>query len=428
MPPGHLGPAGHDVGARAPGRSAPVRRVPSALRRLGPHPGLARWLLSRIDVTATDPAPARAPITRAFARRTALTRGLLPAAALTILSGCASRAPALVERPAPQPRVERATSAPAILRPSLPDPGPMAEAWILPARILDVKRKRLITEDELLDDLLEARAIYVGEQHDNPHEHAAQLRILAMLHDRDPSLGVGMEMFERPYQKPLNDYLHGRIEEEQLLTRTEWDERWGFDFTLYRPILEFARNHQVPIYALNAPREVTREVARAGLQALDAQQRARVPELDLTDHGHRDALSRFYERHDRAHAELSFDNFYAAQVVWDETMADEVARQLSREAGPERVVVLAGSAHVRFRSAIPERAARRGASPYRIIIPVVLGSGADLESLLADAEADYLWVMAPDEELLPPEPTPPLRVNALPLHRGAGQGATRATP
>ena len=54
------------------------------------------------------------------------------------------------------------------------------------------------------------------------------------------------------------------------------------------------------------------------------------------------------------------DNFYEAQVVWDETMADNAARWVAAHAPSRQLVILAGRAHCR-RDAIPARIERRQA-------------------------------------------------------------------
>ena len=51
----------------------------------------------------------------------------------------------------------------------------------------------------------------------------------------------------------------------------------------------------------------------------------------------------------------SLDNLYAAQVLWDETMANTAANWLRERYPARQLVILAGSAHC-DRSAIPSRA------------------------------------------------------------------------
>lgn len=282
-------------------------------------------------------------------------------------------------------------------RPSdfLREPGPLAERWRLPARIFDTASQTELTQAELLDRLLAARVVYVAEKHTSPHDHAVQLAVIDSLFSRDPSLGIGMEMFKRPFQKWVTDYVEGRITEAELRRRTEWDDRWGFDFALYRPILKYARTHRIPIYALNARDEITRTVARGGLEALEAVDRDTVPELDPTDASHRSYLEEVFSAHgigESAHQQMAFENFYTAQLIWDETMAHEVAAELKKASAPKRIVVLAGGGHIRHGFGIPKRAARRGATPHVTIYPFV-GSVDEAVAAVDERVADFVWVM-----------------------------------
>lgn len=276
------------------------------------------------------------------------------------------------------------------------NPGPQAQHWLAPARIIDGHTGQILSEAEALEHLRAARVIYVGEKHDRPQDHAIQLRLIDHLRQLDPSLGVGLEMVKRPFQKWLSDYVSGRIDEGKLLDKIEWKTRWGFDFALYRPIFEYLRQYSLPTYALNARDEITRTVAREGLEGLSEVDRETLPELNMNNEAHRTAVQAVFDEHGMSHGKMSFENFYTAQVIWDETMAHEVARELAAEGGPARMVVLVGSGHLRKGYGIPDRAARRGAEPYLSVYPCVVDEDpAELAELVKDQVADLLWVMLP---------------------------------
>lgn len=239
----------------------------------------------------------------------------------------------------------------------------------------------------VMDDLLTARVVYVGEHHEQRPHHALQGRIIEAVHQRDPSLAVGMEMFQQPFQAPLDAWVGGQLDEAELLEQTEYERRWGYDFAMYRPILEHAREHGIPLVALNAPQELSKEVARHGFEGLSDDTRGALPDMDLTDDAHRalvmDALA--------SHGDLdeaALERFYQAQVLWDETMAEAVARTLSEADGPARMIVMAGAMHVRGGHGIPERAARRGAAPYRIVLPA---DARDDAEVAGDDPAAHWW-------------------------------------
>lgn len=275
--------------------------------------------------------------------------------------------------------------------PPTSSPTETAEAAAAP-RFVDAATGAPLAFDAVIDRLAEARVIYVGERHDHSVDHDVQRRIAEALHRRDGSIAFGFEMFQHPRQAALDAYVAREVDEAQMLDETEWETRWGWDFAMYRPIVSLGPRHRIPLVALNAPQELTRSVARQGIDALDDETRAALPELDLTVEAHREAVMEALAHHPGMSDEVR-ERFYAAQVVWDETMADRAAAFLARPDAPRRLVVLAGTMHV-LRPAVPERAARRGATPYAIALPVDEG---ELEETVGSGVADVLWVTPPRE-------------------------------
>jgi uncharacterized iron-regulated protein len=203
-----------------------------------------------------------------------------------------------------------------------------------------------------------------------------------------------MEMFQRPFQPALDAFVAGTIDEDELLRRVEWRERWNMDFALYRPILAFAREHRIPVVALNVRREVTRQIAREGMESLSDELRADLPAEIVTDDAeHRAMVTEALGGHEGMDA-ARLERFYLAQLVWDEAMGEGVARALGAEGAPRRMVVLAGRMHVQRGLGIPRRAARRGAlGAHRVILPLPPSEMAEARAL-----CDYAAVVAePDE-------------------------------
>lgn len=265
-------------------------------------------------------------------------------------------------------------------------------------KVVRVADGRELGFDELVDELVRARAIYVGEHHDSPADHRAELAIVQAIYERDPALVIGLEMFDVRAQQALDDYVRGAIDEAELLERSAYSERWGFDYALLRPLMEWARAHRVRILALNVPREVTRAIARGGLEALSAEQRASIPaELVLEHAAHRAMVLEALAGHPGMTDEQR-ERFYAAQVVWDESMGSEVARALAAEAGPRRIVVFAGAFHVARGLGIPRTAARRGARPFRVVLPMAAEEASELLAAPPDERGEGFLLVHPEAE------------------------------
>lgn len=243
---------------------------------------------------------------------------------------------------------------------------------------------------ELFDDLSRFDAVCVGELHDNPHHHYAQLAVVEGLWPRarhaGRALGIGFEMFQRPFQRALNRYADGTIDEAELLEETEWEERWGHPFAYYRPLVQLARTAGLRLVALNAPRELTRKVAREGLSSLDAKERSTLPVLDFGNAEHRKAFDAAMADHPKGQGDL--ENYYAAQVLWDETMAQTAAGWLQERAPARQLVIVAGRAHCQ-NSAIPSRIERRGDFRVASVVPWMPSEG---EPDPRSADYDYALV------------------------------------
>ncbi len=252
---------------------------------------------------------------------------------------------------------------------------------VFPGTFLDAQ-DRVVPPAEVLARLEAARVVYVGELHDSPDSHALELAVIRALSDRDPSVAVGLEMVQRPFQAGLDDYIAGRTSEAQLLTAIEWAARWGFTFDLYRAIFKLARARHLPLRALNARMELTRRIGREGLAALTPAETAELPEMDANDPAHRALVLSMLGDHPGLDDAMR-ERFYQAQLVWDETMATEVARALSAPDAPRHLVVLAGTGHVRAGLGIPKRAARRAPAAFVTVLPA-----SECE---AASDADLRW-------------------------------------
>jgi uncharacterized iron-regulated protein len=277
-------------------------------------------------------------------------------------------------------------------------PEPIGEA-----RVVDLSS---ITDlDAIIPRLAERRVVVVGEIHDRYDNHLVQLEIIKRLHALHPRLAIGMEAFQQPFQDALDDYVAGRISEQELLRATGYYERWRFDYRLYAPILRYAREHGLPVVALNLPGELTRKVGQEGLEALTPEERAQLPrEIDRSDSAYAARLRAVYAQHPRA-GRHGFEQFLDVQLLWDEGMAQRAADYL--ESRPDyHMVVLAGRGHVAWGSGIPQRLERRLSTPVATVI-------SDWDDAAGPGLADFLVLPARRE--LPP----PGRLGALLSEDGA---------
>lgn len=323
------------------------------------------------------------------------TPALVAAASLAWV-GCAAdgaNAPARAPQPA-----SAAPASPASVREPLP--ADIVARSALPLHVLAGSER--LSEPELWDRMATYSVVCLGERHDSPQHHYAQRRSIEELAKRSVTakrpLALGLEMFQTPYQGPLSAFVSGSTPEPRFLEDSEYAQRWGFDFALYRPLLEAAREHHLAALALNAPRELTRKIGRAGLPTLNADEQKQLPELDLDNAEHRAYFTQAMAAHPMPADGPKLDDMYAVQVVWDETMADTGARWLASSGSNAQLVVVAGSGHC-HRTAIPGRISRRTHAPALSVIAV-------LESALGELEERdrYDWLLVLEDGAAPATP------------------------
>ena len=228
--------------------------------------------------------------------------------------------------------------------------------------------EKTATLSTLMESLAQERVVYIGETHTAYEDHLLQLEILKGMQAQQGNLAIGLEWFQWPFQEHLDAYLAGEIPEAEMLDKTGYYERWRFDYRLYRPIVAYAREKGIPLIALNAPAELTSAISSADNEALSGELHEMLPDsYDFSDTDYRRRLESFYSEHPDSGG--SFEGFLQVQLTWDESMAQRVSEYLKSDPD-NRMLVLAGSGHVEYRSGIPARVTRRtGVRGKTVLMP-----------------------------------------------------------
>lgn len=261
-------------------------------------------------------------------------------------------------------------------------PTPAVKPSPLKLKVTVTKSGETITFGELIDRLATEDFVCVGEQHDSELNHRVQLQIIQALFARDENIGVGMETFQKPFQPVIDRYFSGGITEEQFLKDTEYKTRWGFDWKLYRPIIEFARRNEIPLAALNVRKELTSRLYKGGYDALTADEKKELGPIDFNVKAHRDY---WYERLPKLHGldnptAQQKERSYQIMTAWDDYMAQSAAR-FKKDISLHHMVILAGIGHIAGGFGIPDRAAKYAGSASVATIRVrVSGSNAGEEN------------------------------------------------
>ncbi len=255
-----------------------------------------------------------------------------------------------------------------------------------------VKTDETISLAQAIEQTDDARVVLVGETHTRYDHHLVQLEILKYLYQKSPDLALGVEWFQQPFQNHLDDYIAGKITEKEMLHLTEYFTRWKYDYRLYQPILQYAREKNIPLIALNAPRELIRALAETEIDDLPPELKTQLPEsYDWSDKDYEKRLHDIFDLHPEYSGK--FENFMRSQLTWDESMAERAAQYLQQNPDA-RMLIFAGSGHIMFGSGIPNRIKRRiDADQFSILV------SEDFLPVSKDI-ADYLVLSV--EQSLPP--------------------------
>ena len=293
-------------------------------------------------------------------------------------------------------------------------------------------RSGLVQFDEFIRRIAKADVVFLGEYHDDPATHRLQLDILKALYEaRRGRVSLGMEQFERDVQPVIGTYLANGITEEEFLAESRPWPNYDRD---YRPLVEFCRDKNLPVIATNCPRPLASRIAKEGYEVA---WEGYTPEermwlaRETTHPG--DAYWEIFSAlmggggHGMGIDEEMVLNYYAAQCIKDDTMAESIALQL--ESMPYRLVVHTnGSFHSDYGLGTVSRVQTRLPLARLVTVavrPVDSWNGLDLTAEdfipgeLPDAAvdgygepmrvADYIvFVQSPDWGSADPVPTVPV--------------------
>lgn len=238
--------------------------------------------------------------------------------------------------------------------------------------VVGIRTEKTLGLKEIIQNIIDKPVIYVGEGHTLYEDHRIQLEVIRSLYESGRKVAIGMEMFQKPFQSSLDDYISGETTEKEFLKSSEYFKRWKYNYHLYREIVEFARLKNIPVVALNQEREIIKKVSREGLDSLTKEQRQKVPQdMDMSDEAYKKSLFETFLQHGKT-KDRNFNNFYQAQILWDETMAHAVDDFL--RTNPDfQMVIIAGAGHIAYGSGIPKRAHRLNRKDYVTILNAKAG-------------------------------------------------------
>jgi uncharacterized iron-regulated protein len=228
----------------------------------------------------------------------------------------------------------------------------------------------------LYSEIKDKKIIYVGESHTNFSHHLNQLRVVKLLHEKGKDVSIAMEMFQKPFQKDIDDYIQGKTTLNEFLEKSQYYKRWKFDYNLYKPILDYARQNNIKVVALNIDRSITQQVSKKGLFSLSDKQKELLPKtIDQSNLSYKKNLDLIFKEHipennktnKHIMPKINLDFFYQSQLIWDEIMAENIYEYVKNN--KEKVlVVIVGFGHIKEHDGIPSRVYKKNRLPFSVLL------------------------------------------------------------
>lgn len=285
------------------------------------------------------------------------------------------------------------------------------EAPVVLDAVTDSRTGDFLTPAEMAARLTGARLVLVGESHTDIDFHRAQLRVIQELRKAGRQVLIGLEMYPYPEQPFLDQWTRNLLTEEGFVQLSRWYKNWGYHWDYYRDIFLFAREHGIPMFAVNAPRAVVTAVRQKGFESLTAEEAVHLPrQVDTASDEHRALFRAYFGADDPLHGGMSpeqFEGMFAAQATWDAAMAHNALRALERHGAPGAVmVVLAGTGHVVYglgiqRQALVQDPGLQGRIATVVPVPVRDEEGDPVTAVQA-SYADFVWGLPPQADPLYP--------------------------
>ena len=243
-----------------------------------------------------------------------------------------------------------------------------------------------VSFSQMIADEATSDVVFIGETHDNDAHHEMQLDVIRSLWAKKNTIAIGLEMFQADNQKQLDDWVGGRISEQNF--KPIYARNWSYDWSLYRDIFIFARDNRIPMIALNIPKEIVFKVARQGFASLTIEEQKNLPSgvtCDLNKPQTEFLKKTFQEVFKHEARGNIFTYFCEAQAVRNNGMAMIIDSDQKKHPG-RKLVALAGTWHA-VKHGIPERLTRANGPGIRVILPEILELGTRNTT---SAIADYL--------------------------------------
>ncbi len=231
--------------------------------------------------------------------------------------------------------------------------------------------QQTLPESAVLQQLPASGIVLLGEHHSNAGHHQWQLRMIKALYQQRGALVIGLEMQPRNQQAVLDQWVAGKLSENEFLQQSHWLSYWSSNFDDYFPILDFARQKRIPLIALNVSQSLLQMVQTQGWEQIPENHREGVGEPARPGKHYVKKLAASFAKHKPGNTPLNkqeFLKFYQQQLIWDRAMAEKLAEAL-KEHPRQLIVGMMGSWHMIDQEGVPFQLRDLGVSEVKTLVP-----------------------------------------------------------
>ncbi len=289
--------------------------------------------------------------------------------------------------------------------------GALFIAWILLSACAHAQSTGILTESKgifrgndlqpmtleaAVDSVSPGSIVVIGENHGLKVHQTQQVSIMQALRNKGLTVSVGMEFFTYTQQDLLNQYRDGQLSEEDFLKKIQWGSP-SYEFYRSQALFPSLEEGAITV-ALNSPRTLTGKVSKQGLASLSEEEKAILPpQFTLGNDLYKKRFLASMGSH--LPSPEAGERYFAAQSIWDDTMAWRASEFLATH--PDQVlVIVVGEFHVQYGGGLPARIRARIPEVSVTTFSQVDSSGLTEDELNQETQpsqeygirANYLWV------------------------------------
>lgn len=253
-------------------------------------------------------------------------------------------------------------------------------------KVVDLQSQSVISPKVLLENLMRAEVVLIGEKHDNPDHHVLEKRILSEFAEQP--VEVVFEMLDDGQSHLLAKVRPGD-KGNNLKQNLQWNDK-GWQWDAYGPLIELAVSNGHKLVAGNLSREQVKRIYKSGSEALMADKRLSSA-LKVDEGVKQTLLTEIYEQHCKMMPRETLSPMLSIQLARDARMASAIDN-----AEAPRVVLVAGAYHVRKDSAVPLHLKIMDSDKKHVKVVLLMEVNSEIEDYDVylqeqDVIADYIW-------------------------------------